>query len=91
MSSSSSSHRISGTLTRRREFLPELASDELRTQFSHPTDVFSVLLLLGGDVIARALAQLAGGMVTPVAVSFGGGFVAAFVCQDTPLIVVSYR
>ena len=32
---------------------------------------FTILLLLGGDVVARALAQLAGGKLTPVAFSFG--------------------
>ncbi|KAH7130561.1 hypothetical protein B0J11DRAFT_602911 [Dendryphion nanum] len=32
---------------------------------------FTILLLLGGDVVSRALAQLAGGFVTPVAFSFG--------------------
>ncbi|KAL9089709.1 MAG: hypothetical protein Q9159_002356 [Coniocarpon cinnabarinum] len=44
---------------------------ELRMQWSNPSDVFSVLLLLGGDVVSRALAQLAGGSVTPVTFSFG--------------------
>ncbi len=32
---------------------------------------FTILLLLGGDVVGRALAQLAGGRITPVAFSFG--------------------
>jgi hypothetical protein len=32
---------------------------------------FTILLLLGGDVVSRALAQLAGGYITPVAFSFG--------------------
>ena len=35
---------------------------------------FTILLLLGGDVVARALAQLAGGRITPVAFSFGMSF-----------------
>ncbi|OMP86834.1 hypothetical protein BK809_0000509 [Diplodia seriata] len=42
-------------------------------QWQNPGDVFSVLLLLGGDVISRALAQLAGtkSLLAPVAFSFG--------------------
>ena len=32
---------------------------------------FTILLLLGGDVVGKALAQLAGGWITPVAFSFG--------------------
>ena len=47
------------------------APNEFRTQWMHPGDVFSVLLILGGDVITRALAQLAGGVLTPVTFSFG--------------------
>ena len=42
-----------------------------RTQWEVPSDVFSVLLLLGGDVVARALAQLSGGWLTPVTFSYG--------------------
>ena len=44
---------------------------EFSEQSTNPSDVFSVLLILGGDMIARALAQLAGFAVTPVAFSFG--------------------
>ena len=46
-------------------------ADELRQQFTQPSDVFSILLLLGPDVIAQAIAQLAGGILTPVTFSFG--------------------
>lgn len=46
-------------------------SGEFSNQWTHPTDVFSVLLILGGDIVHRALAQLAGSKVTPVAFSFG--------------------
>lgn len=45
--------------------------DELKQQWIRPTDVLSVLLLLGGEIVNRALAQLAGGAITPVAFSFG--------------------
>ena len=65
--------------------MPPLRSDSLQTgrshmidpghefqqQWAHPADVFSVLLLLGGEIVNRALAQLSGGIFTPVAFSFG--------------------
>ncbi|KAI2468954.1 hypothetical protein F4781DRAFT_241175 [Annulohypoxylon bovei var. microspora] len=54
-----------------RAFAPDFPSVEFSDQFKNPTDVFSVLLILGGDVVARALAQLVGSRVTPVAFSFG--------------------
>ena len=54
-----------------RSFDPQLPSDELSDQWKNPGDVFSVLLILGGDVVARALAQLAGSRFTPVTFSFG--------------------
>ncbi|PWI64585.1 hypothetical protein PCL_09515 [Purpureocillium lilacinum] len=55
----------------RRTFDPGVPSNQFRDQWKSPTDVFSVLLILGGDVVGRALAQLAGSRVTPVAFSFG--------------------
>lgn len=55
----------------RRSFNPGEPSSEFWTQWKNPSDVFSVLLILGGDVVGRALAQLAGSAVTPVAFSFG--------------------
>jgi hypothetical protein len=45
--------------------------NEFRYQWVRPGDVFSVLLILGGDVIARALAQLVGGVFTAITFSFG--------------------
>ncbi|CAO2647118.1 Nn.00g080400.m01.CDS01 [Neocucurbitaria sp. VM-36] len=39
--------------------------------WSQPGDVFSVLLILGGDIVHRALAQLVGTRITPVTFSFG--------------------
>jgi hypothetical protein len=47
------------------------SADEFRQQWTQPTDVFSVLLLLGGEIVNKALAQLAGGVLTPVTFSFG--------------------
>ncbi|KAK9427359.1 hypothetical protein V1505DRAFT_388864 [Lipomyces doorenjongii] len=55
----------------RRQFSPGDPSGEFSSQWTHPSDVFSVLLILGGDVVGRALAQLAGSALTPVAFSFG--------------------
>jgi hypothetical protein len=55
----------------RRSFDPGEPSNAFWTQWKNPGDVFSVLLILGGDVVARALAQLAGSPITPVAFSFG--------------------
>ncbi|KAH8589883.1 hypothetical protein B0O99DRAFT_580970 [Bisporella sp. PMI_857] len=47
------------------------AKDEFRSQWQEPSDIFSVLLILGGDVIQTALVALTGGIITPVAFSFG--------------------
>lgn len=58
-------------LSREPRFDPTVSSNEFRTQWVHPSDVFSVLLILGGDIVARALAQLAGSGLTPVTFSFG--------------------
>ncbi|CAI7617700.1 uncharacterized protein N7487_007237 [Penicillium crustosum] len=52
-------------------FNPATTSNEFRDQYIHPGDIFSVLLILGGDVVARALAQLADGGLTPFTFSFG--------------------
>ncbi|KAL7941061.1 hypothetical protein V8C42DRAFT_200785 [Trichoderma barbatum] len=54
-----------------REFNGGTASEEFNNQWTTPSDVFSVLLILGGDVIGRALAQLAGSRLTFVTFSFG--------------------
>ncbi|KAF3931957.1 hypothetical protein ABW20_dc0101834 [Dactylellina cionopaga] len=58
-------------LVRRVSFNPEVAPSEFASQWRNPGDVFSVLLILGGDVVGRAIAQLAGAGITPVAFSFG--------------------
>ncbi|GKZ83522.1 hypothetical protein AnigIFM56816_008617 [Aspergillus niger] len=55
----------------RRKFEPGVPSIDFYVQWTQPSDVFSVLLILGGDVVGRALAQVAGSPVTPVAFSFG--------------------
>lgn len=54
-----------------RSFNPNTAPSEFSTQWQNPSDVFNVLLILGGDIIKAALAQLAGSRITPIAFSFG--------------------
>ncbi|KAL3417494.1 hypothetical protein PVAG01_10504 [Phlyctema vagabunda] len=44
---------------------------ELRSQWVNPNDVLSVLLIIGGDLVQKALAQSSGGTWTPVCFSFG--------------------
>ena len=49
---------------------------ELLAQWQNPGDIFSLLLIIGGDIIQKAIARLAGvrlmGVhVNPVAFSFG--------------------
>jgi hypothetical protein len=48
-----------------------LTGRELQIQWQNPSDVLSVLLIIGGDIVQKALAQLSGGLLTPVAFSFG--------------------
>lgn len=52
--------------------LPRSFSD-VRTQWQNPGDLLSILLILGGDVVQTAIAQLSGGhyYFAPVAFSFG--------------------
>ncbi|CAI7673670.1 unnamed protein product [Penicillium bialowiezense] len=62
---------LASLIARNPTFDPAVTSNEFKVQWVHPSDVFSVLLILGGDVVARALAQLAGGGLTPIIFSFG--------------------
>ena len=66
-------------LAQRAAFNLHLPSSEFKDQLTNPGDVFSVLLILGGDVVGRALAQLAGTGLTPVTFSFGAP--AQFSCN----------
>ena len=46
----------------------------LREQWSNPSDIFTILLIIGGDVVQKAIGQLTAGPVpyfTPVSFSFG--------------------
>ncbi|KAL4935531.1 hypothetical protein BDV06DRAFT_206794, partial [Aspergillus oleicola] len=55
-----------------RDFDPGATSASFREEWSSPSNyAFTILLLIGGDLVNRALAQLAGGFFTPVAFSFG--------------------
>lgn len=50
---------------------PDGVAAFLSAQWTTPGDILSVLLLLGPEIVQRAVAQLAGRAVTPVAFSFG--------------------
>jgi hypothetical protein len=46
----------------------------LRAQWTNPNDIFTILLIIGGEVVQVAMGQLCAGPVpflTPVAFSFG--------------------
>jgi hypothetical protein len=62
---------LSKIVARSSTFNPGIPSSEFSEQWKHPGDVFSVLLILGGDVVGRALAQFAGGWLRPPSFSFG--------------------
>jgi hypothetical protein len=65
-------------LTKRASSIPSSNStgwsstvQQLSLQWSNPADVLSILLIIGGDVVQKALAQTSGGVITPVCFSFG--------------------
>ncbi|PLB36805.1 uncharacterized protein BDW47DRAFT_132606 [Aspergillus candidus] len=47
------------------------AAESLRQQWQEPSDVFTILLIIGGDIVHRALGAVSGGTLTPVAFSYG--------------------
>lgn len=55
---------------------------QLRAQWVSPSDVLSVLLLLGPDIVKKAVAAQAGRKITPVAFSFGWVAYAATALLD---------
>lgn len=60
------------SIFQRRDFNTSIPATAFSQEWSQPSNyAFTILLLLGGDLINRALAQLAGGWITPVAFSFG--------------------
>jgi len=68
----------------------------LRGQLQNPGDIFNLLLLIGGDVLRTAIAQLSAGPVpylTPVSFSFGWVSAGPFsrnIRKDCVLTVVGY-
>ena len=48
-----------------------ILSDYIDSQWHNPSDILSILLILGPEIVQKAVAQLAGRVVTPVAFSFG--------------------
>jgi hypothetical protein len=44
---------------------------ELKAQWRKPTDIFNILLVVGGDIVRMAYAQLSGRWICPVPLSFG--------------------
>ena len=55
---------------------PSSANSEVRSQWRNPSDILSLLLLVGGEVIQQAIAQLAGDPYLPTPVVFSFGWVA---------------
>ena len=70
-----------------RGFDPGRSSAAFLKQWKHPTETFTILLLLGGDVVNRALAQLAGQYFTPVAFSFGKLHLPRFDLRDKTVVL----
>jgi len=50
---------------------PTTVSGFLENQWRNPSDILSVLMLLGPDIVQKAIAQNSGRVITPVAFSFG--------------------
>lgn len=46
-------------------------AQDLGSQWTNPSDVSSILLIIGGDVVGKALAQSTGCFFTPICFSFG--------------------
>ncbi|PMD32826.1 hypothetical protein L207DRAFT_470816, partial [Hyaloscypha variabilis F] len=61
------------TVARRAADATDTPSDGsiLRSQWTNPSDVLSVLMIIGGDIVQKALAETSGGLFTPVCFSFG--------------------
>lgn len=73
---SDSSRPASSILTGRAADAAEVASPSstgglLSEQWTNPSDVLSVLMIIGGDIVQKALAESSGGLFTPVCFSFG--------------------
>jgi hypothetical protein len=70
---------------------------QFANQWRSPSDILSVLLLLGPDIIMRALAQLCGETITPVVFSYGwvayavNAMLSVFGGLPSPLPSASYE
>jgi len=62
---------MGGLLFKRRAREDEVFLGQLKTEWVQPVDVLTVVMIIGGDVVQSALAQLVGGWYTPVPFSFG--------------------
>lgn len=49
----------------------DTSAADLQAQWASPSDVTSILMIIGGDVVQKALAQGTGKLYTPVCFSFG--------------------
>lgn len=49
----------------------DTSTADLQAQWASPSDVTSILMIIGGDVVQKALAQGTGKLYTPVCFSFG--------------------
>src|ERR1700753_2120690 len=73
-----------------RPFDASIPSLWFREEWKSPSNyAFTILLLLGGDVVAKALAQLAGGRLTPVAFSFGRVYTRILRCLQRQMLIFS--
>ncbi|KAL2884223.1 hypothetical protein SGCOL_000162 [Colletotrichum sp. CLE4] len=57
--------------TAKRDVLDNASNQALGIQWRNPADILSVLLLLGPDIVQKAVAAQTGRWITPVAFSFG--------------------
>ncbi|KAK0189969.1 hypothetical protein F5146DRAFT_1053382 [Armillaria mellea] len=52
-------------------FRRDSISQSIQYTWENPSDTLSILLIIGGDIVLKALAQLSGRSFTPIAFSFG--------------------
>lgn len=64
-------YSLASSIPVKREVLNDAAARALRFQWRNPADILSVLLLLGPEIVKKAVAAQTGRRITPVAFSFG--------------------
>lgn len=62
-------HRLDARWTR--PWQNETGSAVFREQMKNPSEVFAVMLIIGGDIVQKAIAQMSGKHITLIAFSFG--------------------